>query len=1127
LTRGERSRTSRRVAATLAVAAVLALLLTAFAAPVTSAGAAPVDATVSTTTFARASESIHGYDETATATGLPLALSASSAGSVVKTAYINYNATTTGNFPGSVLSWDAGTAAVDPVTDQLWIPEWPIPVDHLPTPESAPALVYSPATNLTETISSITNTSSIAFDPITGDLYATDILNNSVLVIDPTTQREVGPAITVGAAPKAILYDPISENLFVANAGSNNVTVINGTLGDVQIPGIAAGLEPIALADDTVNKLLFVADGEPYLGTYNISLISTQTNLAQSTHIPLADPPSSVAYSESTQLVAVATPASNFLTVYHAASQSLAGTSDVGFNVSSVVSNLNGTEFVAANDTVPHLILVPASTGAITPSFVTTVAPPWRLTVNPVNGLLYLWSATSRTVTSVNLVTNTVVSSSPDLAASAETLVYDQTAGNIFVADSLFDSVEVLNATTLSTSHAPIIFPSAPISLEDNPGAGIVYVAFNGGVAAVNARNGAIETENTALSGNNSQLVLDQQSNLLWDVNQGRGLASLELPTLAAGPVAGLISGGINIRGVALDPATNTLFAVDLSTSTIFAVNGSTGAEVGSPTSVIPGLISVAYDPADNKIYALGRSVWIVEPATHVVEGGPIAISPHVVAWSIVYDPSREYLYVTSNSSSGPPWPGNVTAIDGASVAASEDGAFVTIAVGQLPLDLQPVQLPGSSAPGSGEILVANFISGTLSVIASQPTISYFAATPNPVDVGVRTSILLGFTGGAGPSSISYSGLPGSCTSGNVTELNCTPTLAGSYTIQATVTDSLGSNDSATTVLSVSPSLQVEIVQDSLPQGEVDLGNETNFSASVAGGSATYNYSWQFGDSSIGWGKNVEHTYATTGVYLVTLTIVDSGGGVSSATSSITVVPRPSATVVATPSNVTDVNQSIGFNAAVSGGTTPGNASWSFGDGTSATGTSVEHRYSTSGVYFARFHYRDASGVNVSQFISVVVNPALSATLAVATTPANTAVTTGTLLQFTTSISGGTEPYTVVWGFDDGSYGYGVSSQHAFATAGTYTVTLFVEDAVGASWNTTYRVVVAGPSAPSMFGADFDSGLLLGLLVGATIAAVILFLAARSKKRPPAPPTAYVPPAEKENPASPHPWQES
>jgi DNA-binding beta-propeller fold protein YncE/PKD repeat protein len=1040
-------------------------------------------------------------------------LSGASAGTVEATAFVNYNASLPGNFPGAVWSWDGGRAAVDPLTGDLWIPEWSISVLGLPVPRSAPALVYDPATNSTQLVKSLTNTSAMAFDPLSGYLYATDPVDNTVVVLNPTTGSIVGAPIPVGINPQSILYDNMSQNIFVANEVSNNVTVINGTTSQIQSPGISAGKDPVALADDTTDRTLFVGDAGEYSGAYNVSAISTRTDTEDAPRIFLTNPVSSLAFAKAQDLLAVGAPASQLVTIYHGQTpQAFAGTSDVGYNVSSIISNVAGTEFVAANETALHLILIQANSGVITPSYRALSEAPDRLTINPANGLVYAWSALSRTITLVNLSASAGGERSPTLGAEAETLAYDGASGRVFVADWRNDTLSVLNASTFGAAQPPIELPAAPTSLVDDAATGTIYVAYTGGVSAIDAATGAFTAQNNSIAGNNTQLVLNPLSNLLWVVNELVGLEALSLPSLTVTHVVGTGVGTGNVRGAVLDPFDDELFVANLSSSLIVVVNASTGAIIDHGISGVPGLQSLAYDSADQMIYALGSAVWIINPSTNAIVVGPIPIVPHLIAFSIVYDPSREFLYVTSYDKLLPPYPGNITVIDGSSVSASQ-GSFVSIPVGQAPIDIQPVQLPGSSAPGSSEIWVTNFLSGTVSVIASPPSVAFLAANPNPVDVGVQTTVLLGFTGGAGPSTVSFAGLPSSCDSSNTNALNCTPNAAGTYDITANIVDSLGFSTSGLTVLSVSPAIQLLLQLNPGPTSQIELGTALSGNVTVTGGTAPYTYAWAFGDDAVASDSRVTHTYASAGVYLITVTVTDSGGGISSATAIVTVAPVPTVTVSASPSNVTDVNVPIALRAIVTNGTAPGNGSWTFGDGTTALGPSVQHAYSTAGIYFAIYHYQNASGANFTSYVSVLVHPALSGTLTVTTLPSNSAVSTGTLLQFNTSIVGGTSPYIVTWAFDDGSYGSGISSQHSYGQPGTYVVTLVIADAVGAEWNTTYRVVVGG-STPSSLGADFVTGLILGLLVGATAATLLLLLASRSKKQqPPSPPTAYVPPA--------------
>jgi DNA-binding beta-propeller fold protein YncE len=1123
------------LAVAIATAVVFAALIIVVVSP--SGSAAPVSRTSASPPAERP---VAAVDAVSPSVAHALTLSGSSAGKVVRTLFVNYNGSAPGNFPSLVWQWDAGGGAtVDPLTGQLWIPEFPIQFPDVPTPPSAPALAYNATTNATQMVPALANTTAIAFDPINGLLYATrapDGAPGSVVSYDPAT-NVVGPPVLVGYDPRAISYDPGSQNLFVANSASGNVTVLNGTTGLKQATISSGGIDPIALADDTTNGKLFVANGGAYLGTYNVSVINPSSDTLTGSRILLAEPASSLAWSANRNLLAIAIPTSAFLEVYDASSLAIAGPSAVGYNVSSVVSNENGTEFVATNGTEPHLSIVPATGAVFTPATLPVLDIPARLTVDPTNGLLYSWSNANRTVTTVNLSVGTQNQLSPDLGVQGGTIAYDPDSGNVFIADWSSHSISVVNASTFSTVRSPIAVPGIPTSLVDDALTGTIYVGYTGGVMALDAATGSVVASSSVpdLAGNNTQLVVDAKSSLLWDLNRISGLYALDMPSLTLQLATHIGEGTINIRGVTLDSETNVLFVVNRSNPaepSLVEVNGTDGQHEVLPIN-IQGLLSVAYDPADQEVYALGQSVWIINPNNGTIEAGPIPITPHVVAWTIVYDPSREYLYVTSNASLGLAWPGNVTVIDGSSVAASE-GSYVSIAVGQLPIDSQPIQLRGSLTAGSSEIWVTNFLSGTISIIASPPQITFFAATPNPVDAGVQSTLLLGLTGGAGPTLLSYAGLPSGCTSANTPSLNCTTAAAGTYNVTVTGVDSLAFTTNATTVLSVSPALKVTIALGSGNPSEIDLGQVLSASATLSGGTGPFGYAWSFGDGIAGSGPSVSHTYAAIGVYLISVTATDAGGGFSSATSTLTVVALPAVTVVTTPSNITDVNIPIAFFASVAGGTTPGTASWTFEDGSTGTGTSVSHAYTAPGVYFATVHYVDASGVNATNFATITVNPTLAATFTVATGPTSDAipsgstVTTGTSLQFTTSVTGGTAPLTIVWGFGDGSYGYGVQSTHTYGTAGTYTVTLFIEDGVGAEWNATYHIVVSSSSTSSTFGTNFDEGLLLGLLIGVAAATVILFAAARRKSRPPpSPPSAYVPPEPTPEAPAEQPWQES
>ena len=81
----------------------------------------------------------------------------------------------------------------------------------------------------------------------------------------------------------------------------------------------------------------------------------------------------------------------------------------------------------------------------------------------------------------------------------------------------------------------------------------------------------------------------------------------------------------------------------------------------------------------------------------------------------------------------------------------------------------------------------------------------------------------------------------------------------------------------------------------------------------------------------------------------------------------------------------------------------------------------------------------------------------------------------GEAVYFHGSASGGTEPYTWQWNFGDGSTSSEQNPTHVYASAGTYTVTLTVQDADGKTASSTTKAIInTPPSSPSINGPTSD-----------------------------------------------------
>ena len=73
-------------------------------------------------------------------------------------------------------------------------------------------------------------------------------------------------------------------------------------------------------------------------------------------------------------------------------------------------------------------------------------------------------------------------------------------------------------------------------------------------------------------------------------------------------------------------------------------------------------------------------------------------------------------------------------------------------------------------------------------------TITDFIAIHNPVNENATTTLTVSASGGLGALTYSYGGLPLGCASANASTLPCTPSTYGTFTLQASVSDTHGDN---------------------------------------------------------------------------------------------------------------------------------------------------------------------------------------------------------------------------------------------------------------------------------------------------------------------------------------------
>ena len=160
--------------------------------------------------------------------------------------------------------------------------------------------------------------------------------------------------------------------------------------------------------------------------------------------------------------------------------------------------------------------------------------------------------------------------------------------------------------------------------------------------------------------------------------------------------------------------------------------------------------------------------------------------------------------------------------------------------------------------------------------------------------------------------------------------------------------------------------------------------------------------------------------------------------GVGSSISGLAISANPASPLPGVPAS---------FSESFVGGLPPISYVWHFGDGTTSDIANPSHAFATIGYYNVSLWVNDSA--SHSAFASLLIHVYVPlATPQVAASP-NPALF-GVPVNFTSTESGGTTPYTYAWAFGDGGTGGNLQNiTHAYTTNGPFMVVLTVTDAVG------------------------------------------------------------------------------
>jgi YVTN family beta-propeller protein len=552
----------------------------------------------------------------------------------------------------------------------------------------------------------------------TKTIYVVNQEDNTVSVISGATCnathtrgcRQTPPTVAVGNGPLGVAVDQASNTIYVTNRFDNTVSVINGAACNAAVtsgcgqtpPTVAVGGFPSLLAVDQVTHTIYVANGDD--GT--VSVIDGNT--------------------------------------------------------------CNGTD---------------ASGCGQTPPTVAVGSGPEGVAVNQATETIYVGNGRDDTVSVINgaicnaTITSGCGQSAPTVAVGRfpGSLVVDEATNTVYVVDADDNAVSAIDGATCNGTvttgcrQTPPTAPvgSNPIWITLNPATHTVYVInqLDSTVSALDAtRCNATDSSGCAgpspamaIGFDGGAVAVDVATNTVYASSQGANTVSVlngakcnATRTSGCTRFAPTTTVGVDPRGIAADPATNTIYVGSRTDGTVSVIDGAAcnashdaGCGQSWPTiSVGDSPQTLALDRDTNTLYTANgfdgqNTLSVIDGGacngTHPSGCGQVAatVIAGAGAFAVAVNQVTDTVYVANRDD------GTVSVIDGASCNGSDRSgcgqAWPTVTVGSAPQALGIDELTDT-------VYVTNTGGDTVSVIdgatCNGTNTSGCARTPATVTVG-------------------------------------------------------------------------------------------------------------------------------------------------------------------------------------------------------------------------------------------------------------------------------------------------------------------------------------------------------------------------------------------------------
>ena len=286
---------------------------------------------------------------------------------------------------------------------------------------------------------------------------------------------------------------------------------------------------------------------------------------------------------------------------------------------------------------------------------------------------------------------------------------------------------------------------------------------------------------------------------------------------------------------------------------------------------------------------------------------------------------------------------------------------------------------------------------------------------------------------------------------------------SGSYLVSLKIFTSGGCSDERFKMVIVRSDVKAGMtVKDSACVNELITMTDNSTSAGTISSS-----SWNFGDGSPEvYTTNASHTYITSGLFVITHTVIGNGGCQNQITDTIYINAAPKADFVA--SNTCISQESI-FTDKSTG--SPTSWSWNFNDGNTGIDQNPTHTYVNAGVYNVKLTVQSGLGCidTISKRIIVYMDPKASFT--------NNVSCWGDTTNFiNTSNPMDGSIIKTWWDFDDGTNSNDLNPNHVLLTKkDTFRVKMVIVTSHGCI-DTVVKTVFTHPIPTFKFSAEATSG---------------------------------------------------